>query len=456
MIDERIKNNFITSANNWVCDGYSASIRFIAGFNGQEFEIWEAAINLMPLPPEVDNSFIFKADTILLGQKEIILGKKEEFISLIENAIDGILSTDDGDLFLPKEREFSFYTETIQRELWYYHLHLCATGRRNRHSAYSELAEIDNILRLSNPPFDGLQDAIAWLGLSGLTHQDTNPQINIRISPPVDLIFDQCALSNNKFKITLQAHPEFDVGLISVAIRAVPGKGIESRQHIANNLTWGEINDGKRIGEGIVHLENADNVLVMLLVGDVTVRRQWFLDPGKARNNRLLSIQTFDKDLKMIRNAVLEVSESQRFENGIAALLFLLGFAPSVQLEKDSPDIIVQTPNGRILLIECTLRISDFSSKLGKLVDRKGSLQKELQKSGHQNPVASALVCRLPRDQIAAHQGELKSHNVILFSQENLVNAFDQLRYQNDPDNLLANAEAELHREAQIPIPIGE
>jgi hypothetical protein len=154
----------------------------------------------------------------------------------------------------------------------------------------------------------------------------------------------------------------------------------------------------------------------------------------------------------MVRQAVLENADSAKFENGVAALLFLLGFSPSVQIETDSPDLVVATPFGRIALIECTTRIADFSAKVGKLVDRRGVLAKALHASKHPANVAAVLVCRLPRDQIAAQAEELRTHKVILLTREDLEAGFDRLRVQNDPDQMLDDAEAALLEKRRSPL----
>ncbi len=146
----------------------------------------------------------------------------------------------------------------------------------------------------------------------------------------------------------------------------------------------------------------------------------------------------------MIKKAVLESADSERFEKGISALLFLLGFSPVLQLENDSPDIIVTTPSGRLLIVECTIRMADFSLKLGKLVDRRGSLSKALHASHHYFRADAALVCALPKDQIAMRVDDAATHKVILVTKEELVLAFDQLRFSNDPDEMIDNAIAKL------------
>lgn len=195
-----------------------------------------------------------------------------------------------------------------------------------------------------------------------------------------------------------------------------------------------------------IALAQADDVLVMLQIEESNVRRQWFIDPARARNNRLLAVQHFDKELRMLKHAVLESADPTKFEHGVAGLLFLLGFTPSVQLETDAPDLVVTTPGGKLVIVECTTRIADFASKIGKLVDRRGSLSKYLSANGHPATLVAVLVCRLPRDQIAALADEPRAHNVILLAGEDIQGGLDRVRSPTDPDAMLETAIARLDR----------
>lgn len=450
MIYDQIKNSFIESSNEWVSDGYSVSIRFVAGVDDGNSSIWEAEILLSPVPIDENNSFLIKKDKIFLGQIDINSAKENELIEIIKNASQGFIKTPEGDITLENDTDYSYYSQTNHRELWFYQLHLSIVGRSNTNRMSYDLTEIDNVLRLSSPPFDGLKDAETWLGLKGNNLNNSDSSINIRINPPVDLIFNECSLCDDEFSLVLHAHHNFNTDLLNVALSAVPGVGLKSRLQISSIIKWGDVNKTIRKGIASIKVKNADNIIAMLMVGNKTVRRQWFLDPNKARNNRLSAVQHFDHDLKMIKHAVLETTNSPSFEKGISALSFLLGFSPCLQIETDSPDIIVQTPSGRIILVECTLKISDFSAKIGKLVDRRGALIKSFKKSGHMTSISAALVCRLPRDQIAAKANDLAAHNAILITHEILVEAFNQVRNHNDPDEMLDKAELEITNNSQM------
>jgi hypothetical protein len=62
---------------------------------------------------------------------------------------------------------------------------------------------------------------------------------------------------------------------------------------VTDQIKWGRVKNGRRTGIARVKLKNADNALAMLLIEGSTVRRQWFIDPAKARNNRFLAVSAF-------------------------------------------------------------------------------------------------------------------------------------------------------------------
>jgi len=154
-------------------------------------------------------------------------------------------------------------------------------------------------------------------------------------------------------------------------------------------------------------------------------------------NIRLLGTQFYDGNLKQLRQALLTVSDGKKFELAVASLLFILGFATAVQIELDAPDLIVASPLGRLLVVECTTRIADFQAKLGKLVDRRRALTAALESTQHIGPVHAFLVCALPRDQIAANQQELVQRQIVLFCREQIEEALLRTNMTTDPDAAL-------------------
>ena len=437
-MSEKIQEQqFVQAALAWVCEGYSFDIRFLAGETENGGEIWDASIQLNPLPPKADLGFQIAATGLKAGQIQGFVKNKEEVLELLQLAITGAIKLPELTLVFPNDSSLSISSEMNQRDRWFSDLHLQVSGNPRPSPGDADLVRIDNRLRLAQPPFDGLNDIATWLALRAPGSPGYVPTLTLRVGPPVDIIFDECTLAGDHLKLVLHAHPKFDVHQLRLAVRAIPGGALKGRMHVADQIEWTDTGSGRLEGRADVSLEHADNVLIMLMIESIPVRRQWIIDKTRARNNRFLAVQHFDQDLKMVRRAILDWVDADKFEQGVASLLFLLGFSPIVQVETNAPDLIVTTPGGRLAIVECTTKIADFSTKLGKLVDRRGALSKYLSDSEHPSQVHAVLVCRMPRGQIAANADELRSHGVILITGEDLLVGLDRSRFPNDPDGLL-------------------
>ncbi len=435
MNDSRPVQTFLEACRLWVCDSYSSNMRYLAHRTGEDYALVSAAITLSSLPAMRDNSLRVALPTLVAGQVQIESVDKDSLLTILTDATSGIVNVDGMRLVLPREGEYRVQSATNERDRWFAPLQFQVFGRAPTMIG-DLLPEVDDGLRHSSPPFDGLTDLASWLALRP-PDAGYLSTITITVNPPVDIILDHSSLSANGLRLTLHAHPNFDIASIGLAVRAVPGPGLEGRRQVAKAVAWGDVREGRREGTADIALPRADSVLTMLMIGTGTVRRHWFPDPLKAANQRLVAVQQFDRDLRMIRSGLFDATDSAKFEAAVAALLFILGFSSAVQLETDSPDLIVSTPNGRLAILECTIRVADVASKIGKLVDRRRTLAKALQASNHVGVVAAVLVCRLPRDQIAAHATLIRSCGVILVASEELNDGLDRVRLPSDPDLLL-------------------
>jgi len=424
-------------------------IYYIAYDDDGATKIIAAALFLYPIPLAKLNNFSITAGNLIPGQQVYTSLTREELLNYLDLAIKGSILVKGRTIRLEAEVEHNYFSEHPFPDTWHTKLNLQIMGRTNSISV-AETAEIETALRNSNPPFDGLMDLRSWLVLSNQRVNSIESTLNIQIDPPVDMNFDQSSLQDNKFHLVLNAHPKLDISEFGVSIRAFPGKGLESRKQVGTLIKWSRIKKGIRLGQLKLNLSSADSVLVMITLGRHTIRRQWFNDPNKALNTRYIATQCFDKELKYLRQTLLESTDSERFEKAVASLLYLLGFSAAIQVETQAPDILVSTPTGKLAVIECTIKISDFQSKVGKLVDRRNALLESLT-VGNVHRIDAFLVCRLPRARIAADEPLLIKHQVTLLSAEDLANALNSLRTPTSPDELLDRAAAQLEQ-ARHPI----
>mgnify|MGYP003386702723 CR=1 FL=1 len=448
-MSELQKTAFLSAADEWICDDYALDIRYIATPSADGPNLINAAIGLYPMQAKIDNSFRIHAPNILAGLIQRYPLKKSEIEQILRAATDGFIALPDIRLRLGANPPFEYYSEMTNTNRWFSELHLQVSGGIISMPSPQSRLEMDNFLRAAATPFDGIQDVVTWLGLEASTLNGGRPAITVRVGPPVDLIFEHSNLSEDQISLEFHAHPSFQTERLTLAIRGEPSSDLSGRKQLAHSISWREISDGKRVGTLQASLPNVDSALTMLLLGQSTVRRQWFVDAAKARNRRWMAAQHFDADLQKTRNAVLAPVDSRRFEQGIASLLFLLGFSPVVPIETDAPDLIVTTPGGQLVLVECTTRIADFSSKMGKLVDRRGSLSKALSSARHPSEILAVLICATEKDQIATPNDELQEQKVLLLTKEDLVASFDRVRHQTDPDTLVTAAFEKINSNSQ-------
>ena len=415
------------------------------------YRLLSAALFLSPLPIKKDHRFHQIAGNLYVGQSIAISVSKEKSLRIIQDAIGGEIHVYGKKLALEKSQPLDFYSESLGRDLWFYALHLRVTSNRVSPPTYIDSFNIDNALRTARIPFDGVGDLASWLGVADSVAGQVAPSITFRMNPPADLEMSMCQLSSEKLELKINMHPRLDQKKIGVAVREVPGKGLATRYQVGNAIKWARVKDGMRTGTAVIPMQFADQVLVILSLDGGVVRRHWFVDHSRTRNQRLIAIQQFDQDLKMIKREVLTPSTSDKFELAVAALLYLMGFNPVVQIETDSPDIVLFTPEGKLAVIECTTRIADHALKIGKLVDRRGALTKTLSANDHPTKVLSLLVCALPKDQMAISDDDLLRNKIILLCKEDLAGALDQLRFPRDPDQIFMEAEKALLRSKVSP-----
>ncbi len=433
----QVVDRFRSAAFNWLCDSYSVDIRYIVlNIDGQDF-IVSALIQMNPLPSTLDLGFKIGMAELSAGQCQFDGLSFPKVCSIIEDALKGKISVHGKQYALDAEKAYSYYSGIDARDQWFSDLNFKVSANTQKNFQHIDFASLDSMLRSGEVPFDGLTEMATWLGLPRPDEWNRNPSIDIRIAPPADLIFNESSLSGDQLKVVLHARPEFDEKKLKLSVRAHPGEGLLSRQLVSSRVCWVSIDGAHKEGVLLIDLKHADSVLVMVTIGAITVRRQWFSDPIKARNVRLVATRQFDRDLKMLRSAVLDAQDSTKFEIGINAIFFLFGCSASVQSETDSPDLIAVTPGGRIILVECTLKTADISAKIGKLVDRNIALKKNLSDSAHFTKTYAVLVCRSSRDQIAISDSQLMELEISLVTKDDLLLAFDRLNHLVSPDEIL-------------------
>jgi hypothetical protein len=400
-------------------------------FEGRE---WLTSLFVEVAPLDNDSSLAFEVRTQRVKAGQIQLNNcGSKFIrNWLTDAARGRIEID-GKSYAMRSPDLSMESDSRNLDRWGGGLHLRTFAAETKSHQLYDFPAIDAELRMSDIPFDGLRDISLWMLVSNPA-VDNFSEAKIVVLPPVDLIWSQCSLVADNLSLGFVAQESLNTSLIKVAVRGYPGRGLNSRLQIGPNITW-DISDAHAIGKFTGVVPASDNIIVMISLGDVTVRRQFIIDQEKARNHRYLAVRNFDVNLEKITKNLFE--DRKRFEEGLNMLFFMLGFSATRLIATDGPDLILASPRGVLVLIECTVAISDFSTKLGKLVGRKASIERALKQAGHGVTVHALLITAQPAADVASKLEELATFNIQLLTVEDLRRFIDVLPSGIDPDILM-------------------
>ena len=437
-LDTELQEQFRAQAKSWICDGYFADIRYWVS-NTEPFALWAATVFLNPLNPGDADSFSVDFGLGTVGRILLTDVSQDDLALIIAGLASGSLPEGVGAPRASLSRPLSFESDSHDSGLWFRQLHLAVRSAENISVPPQALIDLEHSLRTCPVPFDGVADVCSWFGFRNRPESSFSPRIDVYVGPPVDLDLQssESALSDGKLKLTLHAHPNLDANLVVFGVRLVPTDASSGRIQVADRIRWGGVADERRVGSLEVEAGDAASVLSMLSVGGVTVRRHWFVDKKKSPNARFVSSSFFDRELRRVRHAIFESDQSDKFEKGIASLANMLGFAVEMPLESDAPDLIVHAPSGRILLVECTLKVTDAIAKAGKLADRRIVLEEFLRSRKDFRQVVSVLVTRQTEMNPGIDRDAIRGRGVALVGRERLEQLLFRIESYPDPDQLL-------------------
>ncbi len=423
---------FQSASSTWLSDGTYAEIRLIARGQREKYELLKASVQVGVNPAA--QSVSVRTDELLIVKQVLGPLSTPELRKLLSDAESGIIHLGNIHFSIPSG-PISYYSKLPNDDEWGYIINLTCRADNRLSQDSLRWSTISSQLRCAEIPFDGLADACTFLALPNPSIS-TEPQIDIYVHTPIDLIGPESTFSDGTLSLKLHAFSSFDCAKLSVGLRW--SQLDLDRQQVAASITWSPLTDLIKQGQLIEHREKADGALVMLSIGGYPARRQWVIGSHRARTVRANTLQAFDAGWERLRDSLLNNSrDAKGFERAVATLAFLLGFQAVPYTDSDAPDLALFTQAGHVVLVECTLKISDAQSKLGKLVSRRGSVESHLSRQGTPAPISCLLICQCTRKQILIEDSELQKASVILVTQEILSDLLLRTRFNPNADAIL-------------------
>jgi hypothetical protein len=175
----------------------------------------------------------------------------------------------------------------------------------------------------------------------------------------------------------------------------------------------------------------------------------WIADPAFSANPKRPAYELMDEGLTILQDFLTRQpgkGNARDLEAGVSWLLWMLGFSVAhignVPKTTDAVDLIATTPAGHFALIECTTGLLKANNKLALLVSRAAALRERLAQLRQQHlRVLPVIVTSRPRAEVAAELEQAAQHQVLVVTQETLIEAIPRTMLQPDPERLYAEAE---------------
>ncbi|MFN3913217.1 hypothetical protein [Hyphomonas sp.] len=212
------------------------------------------------------------------------------------------------------------------------------------------------------------------------------------------------SLSSGRSVIVLNCLPGLDVEKIKIGLQIFDHQSVQRRSISGARLSWAPADTLKR-GTFIEEAPSTSVVRVFVSYADELMNHVWLSDPDRSLNVRRGIHSTFDPRLELIQNMLSKSPESRQdsreFEAAIGWLFWMLGFNPiawhASKRLSDAPDLVVQSDDGRILVVEATIGTLKQENKLPLLLERTQRIRQALE-SVNVRPTIVPIICTALED----------------------------------------------------------
>jgi hypothetical protein len=317
---------------------------------------------------------------------------------------------------------------------------------------------LDWELKAAEPPFDGLWDFLSEVGLP--IPEGDMCSMDVVLLNVVEVAASS-GVTGTKARIDVIMSPRLSPRHMRLGYKVFQHRNLVKRESQGGTaLAWHEL-DGMPVGHFELEVPDGAVVQTFLSYKGEAQQQYWMVDPNSPPNPRLSAYSLFDKDLEVLRDFLFETSQSRRspqrdFEDGVATLLFILGFSNvntgGIQRLQEAPDGLCCTPSGDYAIIECTTGHPDRDDKLSKLFTRAQALRGTMDRSGlQQRRLLPVLVTALARNEIpAAELTKAAEMKVSVACREDLEAAIQRATFGENADRIYAEATANLNAGGQL------
>jgi Holliday junction resolvase len=429
-----------------------ANFSYLALKNGEAFELSQGRLNLQGVPAP-NSSRCFQSENVRAGVcllSELKLTPR----GFVDKLFTGVLQTPHGDLLFSPEQErfhsvyFSpFHSEGISTQRRQIQLSISGNRRQNVQSP-----SLDWELKAAPTPFFNLQELCDEFAIGQIKGDLLSVEI---LAFNIAAISAESAIDGIKANLAIDLAEGLQREKASIGYRIFEKNKVVKRGTLSgSDLLWVNIDNVQR-GRGELELPAGAVLDCVANYASVAQSHRWIFNPKTAQNPYWSVHQTFDNNLEVLQAAFNQTlgrgANSRDVEVAVAWLLWMLGFSVShisgIAKTTDAPDLIAATPQGNLLVIECTMGILKEDNKLPHLVGRAEKVRQNLSVSGNQHlRVLPVIVTTKTREEVKADLEQAYKLGVYVVTREVLTELTNRTKFFPDSNQLYLQAEEALRR----------
>ena len=439
---------FFSTIEPWIKAYSHIGLSYFAVRKDGEINLLQARLFLNTAPSAIFQARIETA-SVLAGHFNFTeLGMKlRDFVERLAEV--GEIDTPLGKFKFPleKDKEYSAYFDPFHQEG-------IASGNRlsvltitgaAKH-LFIEQTKFDWELKAAPKPFDSLDELFSILVLGGKRENSANIEI---VAFQAAAINFNSVISGTDAKPSVSLAKPLDVNKCQIGYRVfLHGKVVDRGSIQGGNLTWTEQEDFLK-GEGWVGIPQGAVLHCVASYAGIAQHQYWLADPAHSQNSRRVSLEAFDDQLEILRDYLFEEQKQRKnardFEFGVAWLMWMLGFSITqvggTARSSDAPDILATTPQGNVLVVECTTGLLKAENKLANLIGRTEAVRKRLVLSGNGHlKLLPVIVTAKTMEEIKADLEQAQKLGVLVVAQESLHELMQQTIAAPDPEAIYTRA----------------
>ena len=448
-------SSFLEAMDPWETTFCAPVLRYAGIRSATGLRILKGNLDLGPVPLKIIPEPI-QAGELEVGHLQFpdYSGRIRDLISGIAGG--GILNSSNGpvqigadqcsepQLFLRRffENEFSQNSKVLSLEIGF-----------QLARPFRDTTSIDSAVRAGIRPYENLKDL---LGEYGVTWDlDSQVAFEVIIHRPLEFM-SSSRVEDGTAILQMLAHQTLPAEKIRLGYK-VFGAGLIRRESISGSaMEWvrERLPNGAEVNKGSANITVAPGSHLHCFgsYDGVCLHQMLFGDPTTFPNWRRAAYDGVDPSAKIMDEILITPfvpgGQSRELETAVASLFWMLGFSClnlAGQKFSDGPDVLALTPQGRLLVVECTTGLPDEKDKLAKLTRRTELIRESIVKSGFNPPdVLPVVVSGLPIAEARGHLLKAKELGVAVLTKESILDGRGRIFVARDPDEIFSEIKGTL------------